>query len=185
MKSINIPIASLLTPLSSEVQYNNTMYIKGQTSIVFVFSSFIGNTYPVTNIAISWGDNTPVVYMSREIFYNYRVEPIIDEVLYGRLGGDVLLSSEHTFTNDTQSYGVQYTTEVIVTRVNGTTVTVFTPIVVFWDSYYDTIKDLKVINTQITPAASSLTFANLEIQEDKQVLPAILGTASTPLKTYQ
>ena len=183
MKNVNISFTSI-SPLSSEVQYNNPVFVKGQTNIVFTFSSFVASTYPVTNIAISWGDNTPVIYEGREIFYNYRNEPIINEVLFGQLGGDILYSYEHIFTNDTQSYGVQYNTEVVLTRVNGTVVTIFTPIVVFWDSYYDTIKDLKIINTQIQPNSLNLTFANIELKEDKLVLPTVLDVKSTPLKTY-
>jgi hypothetical protein len=51
---------------------------------------------------------------------------------------------------------------------------VYQPIVIYWGSFYDEIKELVAINTQITPTSSNYTYVNLESKHNIQIIPTIL-----------
>lgn len=185
MKIANVYFTVTGTGVTDELQYKNPLYIKGASTVNFVLTGIDEDTYTVNSIVISWGDGSPVLQKGRSLFYNYRTESIFDEVLYGKLGGSILTVFTHTFTNDTRSYGALYNTELILTRVNGTVVSIYQPLIIFWDSYYDSIKELNILNTQLHPLSTSQTFTNLESKEEGLVLPSLLDSRSPDLKTYQ
>jgi hypothetical protein len=185
MKTTNIYFTATGDGSTSEVQYRNPIYIKGASTVNFVLTGIGEEKYTVNSATISWGDGTPVLQKGRSLFFDYKTESIFDEVLYGKLGGSVLTVFSHTFTNDTRSYGAQYNSEIVLTRINGTAVSIYQPILIFWDSYYDTVEELSILNTQIQPLSTNQTFTNLESKQEGLVLPSILDSRSPELKTYQ
>jgi hypothetical protein len=118
--------------------------------------------------------------VGRSFYFDRDTKTILNEILYGKLGGSVCTFQQHEYNNsDIDTYGVALSANFVFYYDNGAITTIYQPLTIYWGSYYDHIKELVAINTQITPTSSSDTFVNLECQEGVSIIPAILTNNQT------
>lgn len=175
MNTVNANLS--VNKLSNQTVVFSKLDIKGATTLNLVLTAIPEVEYKVAAITIDWGDNSQLVDLKRDLFFNYKTQSIFDEILYGRLGGSVLTVYSHDYTNDTNIYSVNYTPAVTLFWEDGTYTRLVQPIGVFWGSFYDDVGELNVLSTQIQPVSTNLTFVNLESKKDKTTLIGYLGTS--------
>ena len=160
-----------------------TVLLKGATNLYFVLTGVSEVDVRVNSLTIDWDDGTIPTSRKRDLIYNYREQSIFDEVLYGKLGGSVMTVYSHEYYNDTTVYAACFCPTLTIEWENGGYTTVKQPITIFWDSYYDDVEDLGILNTQILPVESNKTFTNFESKSDMSTLITVLDTEGIPLVT--
>jgi hypothetical protein len=178
MKQLNIPIIN--TQAITQTVYMPAVTIKGASSVNFVLTGVSEETNDVLFADIDWGDGSAIRTIRKDAAYNYKTKSILNEILYGKLGGSVCTFQQHEYNNSSvDTYGVLLSASFVFYYDNGAITTVYQPLNIYWGSFYDDIKEIVAINTQITPTSSSDTFVNLESQENVSVIPAILTNNQT------
>lgn len=171
---------NLTSKFNNQTIVKPTLNVKGLNTINYVFSGISEVDYKVDTLHINWGDGSDVEVYKRDLFYNYKTQSIFDEVLYGKLGGSVMTKYSHEFTNSTRLYGLKYVSSVLINKNDGSYVLYVQPINVYWDSFYDSVERLRILNTQILPTSSNFTFVNFESKKDGMTFPAVLHTIGIP-----
>ena len=194
MKTLNIQFDYLSGAFTNSTITREPLLIKGATTVTFSFTGVNEQDYKVDTLSISWGDGAPIETYKRDLFFNYKTQSIFNEVLYGRYGGSILNTYSHNFYNETVLYGAEYTAKILLNKNNGAYMYIIQPVTVYWDSYYDDVKKVSLLNSQITPLSSNYTFINIESNFDRFTLPSILditgrdllqpNTTVIPLCTY-
>lgn len=182
MKTLNVQFDYLSgASFSNSLIIRQPLLLKGAHTVNFCFTGVNEQDYKVDTLYISWGDGSPIETFKRDLFFNYKTQSIFNEVLYGRFGGSVLNVYSHNFYNETNLYGVQRTANILLNKNNGSYVYVIQPITVYWDSYYDDVKKISLLDSQVVPLSSNYTFINIESNYDRVTLPSILNTVGKPL----
>tara|TARA_R110000765_G_scaffold167887_2_gene273001 strand:- start:2178 stop:2699 length:522 start_codon:yes stop_codon:yes gene_type:complete len=135
---------------------------KGSPSICCVLSGIDEAASAALTLDINWGDGTSTEYSQRDIVFNYKEKSIFNEMLYGKVGGTILDSYEHTYVPSTNSFFTNLTAQFLVHFNNGFYANIKQPIKLFRESYYDNIQKLGITSTQMTGASGSNTVANLQ-----------------------
>lgn len=181
MKTFNVQFDYLSGTFTNSIITREPLLIKGATTITFSFTGVNEQDYKVDTLYISWGDGTPIETYKRDLFFNYKTQSIFNEVLYGRLGGSILNAYSHEFYNETILYGVEYTAKILLNKNNGSYAYIIQPITVYWDSYYDDVKKVSLLNSQVIPLSTNYTFINIETNYDRTTLPCVLDTVGRSL----
>jgi hypothetical protein len=179
MKQLNIPIIN--TQAITQTIYMPSAIIKGATSVNFILTGVSEDVNDVLFADIDWGDGSTIETIRKDAVYDYRSKSIVNEVLYGKLGGSVCTFQQHEY-NNTQAdiYGLALSASFVFYYDNGAITTVYQPLVIYWGSFYDEIKELVAINTQIQPISTNRTFVNLESKQYTQILPCLLDVTGLP-----
>ena len=122
---------------------------------------------------IDWGDGSEVEYHTKDVVYNYKENSIFDEILYGKLGGSILTVYNYDYTSTPNSFFTNLTAQLLITFSDGYYINIYQPIKLVHESYYDNIKQLSVVNTQIHSLTSD-TVANLQSKYNKQTYITLL-----------
>ena len=136
--------------------------LKGATTLNISLTGVLENDFKVDQVVIDWGDNTKQEVYKREIFFNYRTQSIFNEILYGKLNGSVLGVYSHDYINEYNTYEANYVISIIIQKNNGKFIYIKQPVRSFWGSFYDSLKRLTILNTQILPLTSNNSFVNFE-----------------------
>jgi hypothetical protein len=181
MKTLNVQFDYLSGVFTNSVIFREPLLIKGATTVNFCFTGVNEQDYKVDTLNISWGDGSPIEKFKRDLFFNYKTQSIFNEVLYGRLGGSILNTYAHNFYNETILYGVEYTAKILLNKNNASFMYIIQPITVYWNSYYDDVKKVSLLNSQVIPLSSNYTFINIETEYDRVTIPSILNTVGRSL----
>ena len=150
--------------------------IKAKTNVIYKLSDIVETSNAALYLDIDWGDGTPIVNRVRPITVDYREANIIDEIVFNRPLGSILIKEEHTYYNNTSDYVTGATTQLLITYSNAATLRIIQPIQIFQASYYDDIGDLDILSAQILPLSSNNTILNLEGKVGKYTYVATLDT---------
>lgn len=181
MKTFNVQFDYLSGTFTNSIITREPLLIKGATTITFSFTGVNEQDYKVDTLYISWGDGAPIETYKRDLFFNYKTQSIFNEVLYGRLGGSILNAYSHEFYNETILYGAEYSAKILLNKSNGTYAYIIQPITVYWDSYYDDVKKVSLLNSQVIPLSTNYTFVNIETKYDRSTIPCVLDTVGRSL----
>lgn len=173
--NLNITLTGSLSNTSFEL---TPVDVKGVTSINMLLTSIPETDSRVTSVAINWGDGSETSTHTREVFFNYKVNSIFDEVLLGKLGGSLTTAYNHVFANTSSSYGIQLSAQVFLNWENGWYTRIVQPLNIYWGSFYDDVQDLRILNTQIVAVSSNNTFINFESVYDKATLIGVIQNDS-------
>lgn len=184
MKTLNIQFDYLSGAFDNATIIREPILLKGATSIVFSFTGVSELDYKVDSLDISWGDGAPIERYKRDIFFNYKTQSIFNEVLYGHLGGSVLSTYSHNYYNETILYGVEYTAKILINKNNGSYAFIIQPFVVYWNSYYDDVMKVSLLNSQVIPLSTNSTFINIETGYDRITIPCVLDTEGRSLLRF-
>ena len=164
---------TLSTPIAGNIFFPKISY-RGNTTLNFVLTGISEEVFDVLFIDIDWGDKTPIVFLQKDLLFNYKEQSIFDEIRYGKLGGSVATIHTHTFSNTQSTFNTSLTSVFTLTYNNGVITRLIQPIDIYDGSFYDKIGDLNVLSTQITP--DNDTFVVFECEAIKQTTVAILST---------
>jgi len=152
-------------------QTYNTLYIKGETDVTFNFASLALDNTIVSRIQIDYGDGSAIEYK------NYKVENdhINTPITYNFARYNTFLIStgaDHTFKFDESHYPVEdnnidygaITAQILVRYSDYREVLHSIPINIYKDSYYDTLGDVSIINTQLTDTTNNNVFCIVETE---------------------
>lgn len=163
-----------LSSISTSTYYNSPVIVKGRSTLNFILTGVKEDGVPILFIDVNWGDGTDIVTIRKEPVYDYRNSSIINEILYGIQGGSARSNLSHAYSNELSTYGVALTASLTFYYSNSCITTVRQPIGLYWSSFYDDIKELVAINTQVLPISTNNTFMNLESMQGTQIIPSIL-----------
>jgi len=172
MNTQNISIN--LSAISTSTTFNQPIIIKGSSTINFVLTGVSESGSNVLFLDINWGDGTDPITIKKIPVYDYRNMSIIDEIIYGKLGGSVCTVQSHDYSTESTTNRVGLTASFTFYYSNSCIATVSQPIELYWSSFYDDIKELVAINTQVLPLTTSNTFVNFEGKQNTQIIPSIL-----------
>ena len=163
-----------LSSISTLTYYNTPVIVKGRNTLNFILTGVKEDGASILFMDINWGDGTDIVTIKKEPVYDYRNNSIINEVLYGIQGGSIRSNQSHVYSNNLSSYGVALTASFTFFYSNSCIATIRQPICLYWASFYDDIKELVAINSQVLPLSTNNTFINLESMQNTQIIPSIL-----------
>lgn len=141
---------------------------KGAPSIMFVLTGIDESKSKALTLDINWGDNSNIEYYQRDVVYDYREQSILNEVLYGKIGGSVLEEYGHTYIPTLSSQVTSLSVQFLIYFNDGFFANVFQPIRLLRESYYDSIEKLGILNTQMVGTSASNTIANLQSRFNKR-----------------
>jgi hypothetical protein len=163
-----------LSAISTFTTFNAPVIVKGHNTVNFVLIGVKEDGNSVLFMDIDWGDGTDLITLKKDPVYDYRNMSIIDEVLYGKQGGSVCTTQSHVYSNESSTYGLNLTASLTFYYSNSCIATVKQPLKLYWASFYDEIKELVAINSQVLPISTNNTFINLESMQNTQIIPSIL-----------
>ena len=141
---------------------------KSDPTITFVLTGVDETANQALTLDINWGDGSETNFNQKDLVFNYKKESIFNEMLYGKVGGTILDTYEHTYVPSTSSFATSLTAQFLVHYNNGFYANIFQPIKLVRESYYDNIQKLGIQSTQMTGVSGSNTVANLESKFDKR-----------------
>ena len=146
---------------------------KSDYTFQFILTGIQEDQARALTLDIDWGDGSEVEYHSKDVVYNYKENTIFDEILYGKLGGSILTVYNYDYSPTPNSFFTNLTAQLLITFSDGYYVNIYQPIKLVHESYYDNIKQLSVVNTQIHSLTSD-TVANLQSKYNKQTYITLL-----------
>jgi len=170
MSNIFIKLPALSgTALQSSISATlEEVTFKGAPSIMFVLTGIDESKSKALTLDINWGDNSNIEYYQRDVVYDYREQSILNEVLYGKIGGSVLEEYEHTYTPTLSTQVTSLSVQFLIYFNDGFFANIFQPIRLLKESYYDSIEKLGILNTQMIGTSASNTIANLQSRFNKR-----------------
>lgn len=153
-----------------------TIDIKTKTNVIYRLSDIVETSNFALYLDIDWGDATPITNRTRPITVDYREASIIDEIVYNRPLGSILIKEEHVYYNTTSDFIASATTQMLITYRDTSTLRIIQPVRIFQASYYDEIGDIDILSAQILPLSSNNTILNLESKVNKYTYVATLDT---------
>jgi len=183
MKTVNLDLSYINDLPAGSTIVAAPYLIKGASTLNLVLTGVNESKFRVDVLEIDWGDGSSVETYKRDLFYNYRTQSIFDEILYGKVAGSVMTTHSHDYANDTTAYALQYTASFTVYYNNGSLIYIEQPIIVYWDSFYDNIEKLSILDTQIQPLETNDTFLNFESLKDKSIIVGALRDEGKPLRS--
>lgn len=167
---IDLPATTANTDvLKSEITF------KSDPTITFVLTGISEEANQALTLDINWGDGSEINFNQKDLVFNYKNESIFNEMLYGKLGGTILDTYDHTYVPSTSSFATSLTAQFLVHYNNGFYANIFQPIKLVRESYYDNIQKLGIQSTQMVGASGSNTVANLESAFDKRTYVTYLN----------
>lgn len=148
---------------------------KSDPTINFVLTGIDESANAALTLDINWGDGSATNFNQKDLVFNYKKESIFNEMLYGKVGGTILDSYEHTYVPSTSAFTTSLTAQFLIHYNNGFYANIFQPIQLVSESYYDNIKKLGIQSTQMTGASGSNTVANLQSKFDNQTYVTYLN----------
>ena len=138
---------------------------KGAPSIMFVLTGIDESKSKALTLDINWGDNSNIEYYQRDVVYDYREQSILNEVLYGKIGGSVLEEYNHTYIPTLSTQVTSLSVQFLIYFNDGFFANIFQPIRLLKESYYDSIEKLGILNTQmmVHPHQILLLIYNLDL----------------------
>ena len=170
----NIYINLSATTSSYDV-HKEEITFKSDPTITFVLTGVNEVANQALTLDINWGDGSDTNFNQKDLVFNYKKESIFNEMLYGKVGGTILDSYEHTFVPSTSSFATSLTAQFLIHYNNGFYANIFQPIKLVRESYYDNIQKLGIQSTQMTGASGSNTVANLESKFDQRTYVTYLN----------
>jgi hypothetical protein len=164
---------NLSTITENTVVKNNEAIYKGSPSLQFVLTGIDESFNKALSLELNWGDSTPTEYYSKDIIFNYRDQSIFNELLYNKPGGTICFTYNHRYDPPITATVVTLTAQMVVYFSTGVYARFFQPIKLVKESYYDSVKEFSILNTQIATISSN-TIANLE-SKDNRTFIAILN----------
>ena len=155
-------VTESLSVLKDEVVF------KSDPTINFVLTGIDESANQALTLDINWGDGTDINFNQKDLVFNYKKESIFNEMLYGKLGGTILDSYEHTYVPSISTFATSLTAQFLIHYNNGFYASILQPIKLVRESYYDNIQKLGIQSTQMTGASGSNTVANLESKFDRR-----------------
>lgn len=164
------------------VIFSDIIYIKGQSTFELSLSGINETVNKVKSITIDWGDGAPVETHTIGLVKNYYNESVINEFLTG-VENTVCTSYYHTYYPIQSSYLVERTCKAIVTflaneqtLLSQSTLEIYVPLRISQTSYYDSVEELFLINSQLLPLSTSNTLLNLQTLNSRYTIPVITDT---------
>ena len=148
---------------------------KSDPTINFVLTGIDEVANQALTLDVNWGDGSDTNFNQKDLVFNYKKESIFNEMLYGKVGGTILDSYEHTYVPSTSSFATSLTAQFLVHYNNGFYADILQPIKLVRESYYDNIQKLGIQSTQMTGVSGSNTVANLESRFDKRTYVTYLN----------
>jgi len=165
------------------VIYSDVIYVKGQSTFELSLSGVDETTKKVKTVAIDWGDNTPIETYNIGLVKNYYNESVINEFLTG-IDQTVCVGYYHTYYPIQSSYLVERTCKAIITFLandqslySQSTLEVYIPLRISQTSYYDSVEELFLVNSQLLPLSTSNTLLNIQTLNSRYTIPIITDTS--------
>lgn len=165
------------------VIYSDVLYLKGQTTFDLDLTKINETTKKVKSVTIDWGDNSPPETYNIGLVKNYYTDSVINEFLTG-VEQTVCLNYNHTYYPIQSSYLVERTCKAIITFLANdqslytqSTLEVYVPLRVSQTSYYDSVEELFIVNSQLLPLSTSNTLLNIQTLNSRYTLPIITDTS--------
>jgi hypothetical protein len=160
MSEIFINLADPITDNTEIV--NDTINFKGAPTINFILSGINEDATQALTLELNYGDGSKRLFNQKDIVFNYKEKSIFNEVLYGKLGGTIMDTYNHTYVPDENTFSTSLTAQFLIYFNNGFYANIFQPITLIRESYYDDIQKLGILNTQMVGLSTSNTVANLQ-----------------------
>jgi hypothetical protein len=112
--------------------------------------SAVNETSTPLSVSINWGDGAIESY-ENEIFKNYRKESIIPEVLTGKFGTALQNTYSHRYFPSSTALYKMLSAQVYIEYSNGGYAWFILPIKIRSYDFFESIYDLKLVNTSILP----------------------------------
>ena len=135
---------------------------KGKTLFTLDLTNVDESQFFVADLSINWGDGSNIEYYKKDPVKNYMATSIFDELIYGKIGGSVCTQYQHVYNTLSSTDIITYLLELALYSENGYILDYFIQVSIYPESFYDSIKDLQLLTTQILPTSANYTVANFE-----------------------
>ena len=164
------------------VIFSDIIYLKGQTTFELDLTKINETAKKVKTVTIDWGDDSSIETYNIGLVKNYYTQSVINEFLTG-VDQTVCQRYYHTYYPIQSSYLVERTCKAIVTFLANdqslyqqSTLEVYVPLRVSQTSYYDSVEELFIVNSQLLPLSTSNTLLNIQTLNSRYTLPVITDT---------
>lgn len=151
MNNLTITLSSNTTALTAtSPEYE----LEDVTDVTISLADVDESVLPRT-LVIDWGDGSPVFVDIEGHLKHYRTDTIINEVLYGKLSPIFGKNYNHVYSPSETSLTKELTAQVYIEYTNDEVSLFYIPMVVRVGSFYESIGDINLINTNLIPISSN------------------------------
>jgi hypothetical protein len=124
------------------------------TTVTFDFTEISEAQIP-TLLKINWGDGSDVQVVNNSFIKNYRIESIFPEVLYNKFSSMLGYKYTHIYYPSTIARFKSLSAQIVIEYFNGTKSSLIQPFKILSEDYFESIEDLKHLDTSILPVSGN------------------------------
>jgi len=139
--------------------YNGSLYEEelvffDETELTINFLNLYNRSLP-SFIGVDWGDGSPLFTPPYKLIRDYKQDSIFSEILLDGITPMLADSHTHSYTPSTTSIVKALTASIVFGYVSGDTFTIYIPIKVRTQGFYESEGDLKLADVTILPKENS------------------------------
>lgn len=138
------------------------------TTVTYILSG-IPETYIPIKLKINWGDGV-IDEFDNTIYKKYRTESIFNEILYGKFSSIFSNRYAHTYYPSTSARFKSLSSEILIEYTNGERVSIIQPFKIISQDYHESIKDGKLIHTNLLPLSTNTIQHIISVEEKGYVI---------------
>ena len=165
---MNAATLTLSSTYTNHVEILSELVLNDLTTLTLSISGLSEDAIP-NYLKIDWGDGESH-YADNRIYRNYRVESILTEVLQFKVSSILSNNYEHIYYPSSTSLYKNLSAQVYVSYMNGDYAWFIQPISIRSNDYFESIYDLKLLNTTILPISSNPKEHTLITSLDGQII---------------
>lgn len=150
---MNFKSISLSSLSSNHIEQSLEYSLDDVTNLSFDLSGVDESTMPTT-LQISWGDGIVDVH-NNSFFKDYKTESIFPEILYGKFSKLLSKKYSHVYYPSQSCLYKKLTAQVQMDYIDGSTSLWLVPLKIRSYDYFESVYDLKLIDTKILPLTSN------------------------------
>lgn len=150
---MNFKTIALSSNSSNYFEVLAEVQLEDMTTIYLNLSGITESTLPL-NLKIDWGNNDPQFY-DNNTYKKYRTDSILNEILYGKFSSILTQNYENIYYPSETSLYKSLSAQVYIQYGNGDASWFIIPIKIRTSDYFESIYDLKLINSIFLPLTSN------------------------------
>lgn len=151
MKTENISFETNTSAVSTVLP---EIMLYDMTTVALTLSGISENQIP-TLVKINWGDESVVEVANNSFIKNYREDSIFPEVMYNKFSTILGRKYTHIYYPSTIARFKSLSAQIVIEYFNGDRASIIQPLKILSEDFYESIQDLKHINTNILPVSGN------------------------------
>jgi hypothetical protein len=174
-KKNNYMVVLSSNPLSTTVNVS-PVFLTGICSLTLNLSSVSRHKIPI-NVTIRWGDESPDTFTVNNFFPTAGNFNLVDEIMFGA-DFTIFKKYDHIFSPQINTLQTNLTCQALVGYYDNTICLFKIPVTILSPSFYTSIGDLSIINTNFFDTNESIIYTFITANDSNIIETALYNTTN-------